>query len=140
MTTRVHGTAVAIGGRAVLITGAPGSGKSDLALRLVDRGAVLVADDYVELTPAAGAPGCAPPPAIAGKLEVRGLGIATLPFVRDVPLALVVDLDAERPRLPEPRMSRIAGADVPMIAVDARAASAPILVELALTGQIAALD
>jgi serine kinase of HPr protein (carbohydrate metabolism regulator) len=140
MTTRVHGTAVAIGGRAVLITGAPGSGKSDLALRLIDRGAVLVADDYVDLTPATGGPGCAPPATIAGKLELRGLGIATLPFVRDVPLALVVDLDAERPRLPETRTARVAGSDIPMIAVDARATSAPILVELALTGKIAALD
>ena len=140
MTMRVHASAVAIGDKAVLITGASGSGKSDLALRLVDRGAVLIADDYVELVAADGRLLLSPPATIAGRIEVRELGIAALPFRRDVALALVVDLDAPRVRLPRPAQRRYMDIAVPAIAIDAFAASAPIKIELALTGAIVALD
>lgn len=140
MTTRVHGTAVAIGGGAVLIVGASGAGKSDLALRLIDRGAVLIADDYVEVAVLDGMVRCAPPAAIAGRIEVRGIGIAVLPFVRDVPLALVVDLDKSPERLPEKTLRRVADVDIAAIAVGAFEASAPIKIELALCGTLVALD
>lgn len=140
MSGRVHGTAVAIGEAGVLILGASGSGKSDLALRLIDRGAVLIADDYVEVAKAGERLRLSPPSTIAGRIEVRELGIVALPWRRDVALALVVDLDAERFRLPEPHVHAIEGIAVPRIAIDPRPASAPIKVELALNGEIAALD
>lgn len=140
MSVRVHGTAVAIGEAGVLILGASGTGKSDLALRLVDRGAVLIADDYVDVAKSGDRLLLSPPPTIAGRIEVRELGIVALPWRREVALALVVDLDAARVRLPEAHVHTIEGIAVPMIAIDPRPASAPIKVELALNGEIAALD
>ena len=129
----IHASTVAIGGRAVLIGGPSGSGKSDLALRLIDRGAVLVSDDYTivrrsgsELVADAG-------PNIAGKMEVRGLGVVELPIAGDVPVALFVDLAAPPARLPEPGETRtLAGIAIPVIGLDSHTASAPIKVELAL--------
>jgi serine kinase of HPr protein (carbohydrate metabolism regulator) len=129
----VHATCVAIGGRAVLLAGASGRGKSDLALRLIDRGAGLVSDDYTELR-AEGSRllACAPSP-IAGKIEVRGLGIVPLEPLVDVPVCLLVDLDAPPVRLPETVASRmVAGREVPAVALAALEASAPIKVERAL--------
>jgi len=140
MKTIAHGTVVAIGGKAVLIVGASGAGKSDLALRLIDRGAVLVADDYVELDVVGGEVRCAPPPSIAGRIEVRGVGIAEMPFVESVPLALVVDLGARTDRLPHSHVRQIEGVDVRDIAIDGFEASAPIRVELALSGRLVPLD
>jgi HPr kinase/phosphorylase len=140
MNTRVHGTAVEIGGRAVLIVGPSGSGKSDLALRLIDRGAILIADDYVEMRLDGAIVRCSPPAAIAGRIEVRGIGIARVPFASGMPLAMVVDLGAERTRLPAPMRHTVGGVSVAAIAIDAHAASAPIKVELALSGDLAALD
>ena len=95
----VHATCVEWLGRGVLIRGKPGAGKSDLALRLVDAGAVLVADDQVVLKN-----GVASAPArLQGLLEVRGFGIVKLPFVEKTAIALTVDLCApdEIERLPE---------------------------------------
>lgn len=134
---RMRATTVAIGGRAVLLTGPSGSGKSDLALRLIDRGAVLVSDDYTEIVMAGGWPAARPPAAIAGKLEVRGLGILALPYRGDVPVALAADLDPARApeRLPEPGFLDLADRAVPAIALDAFAASAPVKLELALARQ-----
>jgi serine kinase of HPr protein (carbohydrate metabolism regulator) len=85
---------VAIGGRGVLVTGAPGSGKSALALALIDRGAQLVGDDGVTLEVRDDRAWAAPPPRIAGKLEIRNVGLIDLPTV-EVPLALVVRLDRD---------------------------------------------
>ena len=132
-TDTIHASCVAIKGRAVLITGASGSGKSDLALRLIDRGAALVSDDYtaIEVTPEGLK--AMPPPTIAGKIEVRGVGIVDLPHTSEAPVALYASLDAAVVRLPEPKAAySLLGIDVPMIAVDAREASAPIKIELAL--------
>jgi serine kinase of HPr protein (carbohydrate metabolism regulator) len=128
---RVHATTVAIGERAVMILGASGAGKSDLALRLIDRGAMLVADDYTELSVADGALLARPPATIAGKIEVRGIGIVSLPFRAPVRVALAIRLGAEE-RMPDPRMVPIAGVALPEVAIDPRAGSAPIKVELAL--------
>ena len=134
MTLVVHATTVAIGGRAVLIEGSSGAGKSDLALRLIDRGALLVADDRTALVASEGALLASPPPTIAGLIEVRGLGIVTLPYVTDVPLVLVVAPSATVERMPEPAVRTLADVAVPLIAVDPRAAGAPLVVELALCG------
>ena len=84
----VHASTVAIEGRAVLIAGRSGSGKSDLALRLIDRGAVLVSDDYTFVRRADGRLLASPPDTIAGRIELRGVGIVEMANLRDVPVAL----------------------------------------------------
>lgn len=128
----LHVSAVAIDGRAVLIEGPSGSGKSDLALRLIDRGAMLVSDDYTLLMRQGEQLLAQPPATIAGRIEVRGLGILPMANVEHVPVALLVRLDTQGGRMPEPRYRRIAGIDVREIAIDPLPASAPIKVELAL--------
>src|SRR5690348_12208756 len=90
----VHATAVAIEGRAVLLRGPPGAGKSDLGLRLIDAGARLISDDQCELRRSGSEVLVRAPEAILGLLEVRGIGIIRLPPVSDVPLALIADLVA----------------------------------------------
>jgi len=107
---------VAIGGRAVLIEGAPGSGKSSLALALIDRGAVLVGDDGVELTVLGGVLRASPAPAIEGLLEVRNVGLVPMPVAHDVPVALVLRLDPTAERLPDvPELVERAGVMVPLV-------------------------
>lgn len=128
----LHATAVAIDGRAVLLEGMSGVGKSDLALRLIDRGATLVSDDYTLVVRAGEALVARNPGAMAGRIEVRGLGIVAMPYVADVPVALVVRLGGEPMRMPERRVRRIAGVAVREIALDAFQASAAMKVELAL--------
>ena len=129
----VHGTCVAIEGRGVLIEGRSGSGKSDLALRLIDRGARLVSDDYTVLLREGAALSARAPENIAGRIEVRGIGIVSMPNVAHAPLALVVRLVEAPARLPEEKTVRkIAGVAVPEIALAALEPSAPIKVELAL--------
>lgn len=130
---RIHASAVAINGRAVLIMGPSGAGKSDLALRLIDRGASLVSDDYILVRQSAGLVVAEPPATIVGLIEVRGLGIVTMPHVSEVPVALVVSLENAVERMPEQGLTRkIAGIEIPEVAIDAREPSAPIKVELAL--------
>ena len=128
----LHATTVAIDGRAVLIEGPSGSGKSDLALRLLDRGGVLVADDQTLVVRTPAGLVARPPRPIEGRMEVRGIGIAAFPHLAEAPVALLVRLDPEPPRLPERRRRVVAGIEVRVIALDPRPASAPIKVELAL--------
>jgi HPr kinase/phosphorylase len=110
-----HASAVAVGGRGLLITGAPGTGKTTLTLELVALGARLIADDRVVVTPdEAGALRLSAPPNIAGLAEIRGFGLARLApeslAASEVPLALIADLDrAESERLPPPRHRIISG-------------------------------
>jgi len=129
----VHCSSVAIDGRAVLIGGRSGTGKSDLALRLIDRGAVLVSDDYTHVRRLGGQAVASAPAAIRGKIEMRGVGIVELEPADDVPVALFVDLDAEPERLPDEEKSRmVAGIAVPVVAINAHEDSAPLKVEAAL--------
>ena len=129
----VHASCVAIGGRAVLIAGRSGSGKSDLALRLIDRGAALVSDDYTLVVNEGGRLVAAAPDTIAGKIEIRGVGVVELEAASGVPACLLVDLDRTPERLPEGgEMTRIAGVDLPTIGLAAHEASAPIRLEFAL--------
>jgi serine kinase of HPr protein (carbohydrate metabolism regulator) len=128
----MHVSTVAIGGRAVLISGLSGSGKSDLALRLIDRGAVLVSDDQTELTLERGRLTAAAPPTIAGQIEVRGLGIMAMPHRSPMPVSLLIELGAPVERMPEPRRRSLCDVAVPTIALDPFEASAPIKAELAL--------
>jgi serine kinase of HPr protein (carbohydrate metabolism regulator) len=130
----VHGTAVAIDGRAVLLRGPSGAGKSDLALRLIDTGARLVADDQVELRRAGGRVLVKAPAAIAGLMEVRGVGILQLEPLPEAALAMCVDLvpSAEVERLPEIRCEDVLGLAVPSIALSPFEASAAAKLRFAL--------
>jgi serine kinase of HPr protein (carbohydrate metabolism regulator) len=133
MSETVRGTSVAIAGRGVLLRGNSGIGKSDLALRLIDRGAVLVSDDYTEVSAENGRLLANAPTTIAGKIEVRGVGILTLQAAVDVPLCLIVELDRAPARLPEgARQAELANTIIPAIALAALEASAPLKVEAAL--------
>lgn len=129
----VHATTVAIDGRAVLLCGASGVGKSDLGLRLIDRGAALVSDDYTLVRRVDGRLLVAAPATIAGRMEVRGIGIVAMDHVADLPVALVVDLFDVVDRMPLKPLTRVlAGVEVPVVKIAPREASAPIKVELAL--------
>lgn len=129
----LHATSVAIGGRAVLLCGISGIGKSDLGLRLIDRGATLISDDYTLIKRIDGRLVATAPATIAGKMEVRSLGILAMPHVVDVPVALLVDLFDQVDRMPlDPLFRAVAGMDVPVVKIAPREASAPIKVELAL--------
>ena len=117
----------------MLITGPSGSGKSDLALRLLDRGFRLVSDDQTIVKLDGHRLLASPPPTIAGKLEIRGIGIVEVDNVDDVPIALMVDLSADIERMPEEGRTRpILGVDVPLVSLDAMTASAPSKVAVAL--------
>jgi serine kinase of HPr protein (carbohydrate metabolism regulator) len=129
----VHASTVAFDGRAVLITGASGAGKSDLALRLLDRGFTLVSDDQTIVKREGQRLLASAPPNIAGKLEVRGIGIVEVDTADAVPVALIVELTRDIERMPEDRRERpILGVGLPLISIDAMAASAPFKVALAL--------
>ncbi len=129
----LHTSCIAIGARAVLIEGRSGAGKSDLALRLIDRGAQLVSDDYTILQRTGQSLIATAPATIAGKIEVRGLGIIDMPFVDRVPVAMLIMLADDPERMPLDHQSRkIAGVEIPVVVIAGHDASAPIKVELAL--------
>ena len=129
----LHASCVAIDGRAVLISGPSGSGKSDLTLRLLDRGFVLVSDDRTIVRKNGDKLIAAAPERIRGKLEIRGVGIVDMPTVTDTRVALVVELTSDIQRLPDDSRERIIlGTGVPLISVDAMTASAASKVALAL--------
>jgi serine kinase of HPr protein (carbohydrate metabolism regulator) len=130
----IHATAVAIDGRAVLLRGASGSGKSDLALRLIDAGARLVADDQSEVWRRGDEIIVRAPAAIAGLLEVCGVGIVRLDALPEAPVALIVDLVGLEAleRLPERQTERILGVALPLIRVAPFEASAAAKLRLAL--------
>lgn len=131
---RIHGTSVALGGDGILLQGPSGSGKSDLALRLIDGGARLIADDQTELSVHEGELRLSAPAAIAGRLEVRGVGILSVPCVVSVPFRLVTALvpAEEVERLPEPRFRTFLGCRVPLLALAPFEVSAPAKLRLAL--------
>jgi len=142
----IHGTCLAIGGKGVLLVGKPGTGKSDLALRLIDQGgsglsgthreARLVADDQVVIRRQGDGLAASAPASLAGKLEIRGLGIAELPVDPETRLRLAVRLTpaAEIERLPDLGRSRmeILGVAIPLILLDPQTASAPARLRAAL--------
>jgi len=140
----LHGTCVSLGGEGVLILGEPGSGKSALALRLIDEPGYgisgvllrseLVADDQVIVTRGRDRLMASAPAALRGKLEIRGLGIVTLTTPPSVPLALVVKLQDHSAieRLPDPATFDILGMALPLAEIDGRMPSAPARMRAAL--------
>ena len=130
---RLHATCVALDGLAVLLQGPSGAGKSDLALRLIDRGAVLVADDQVLVRNEGGRLIASAPATIAGRIEVRGLGILRLPALAGAPVCALFEL-ATGPveRLPVRRLRNLEGVDIPWIALNPFECSAGAKVRLAV--------
>ncbi len=138
----MHATAIAVDGRAALLFGPSGVGKSDLALRCVmleardgDRRlrAALVADDQVHVDVVDGALICRPPPTIAGRIEVRGLGILALTHVPSARVVLAVELTAGPiERLPAPATRDLLGLAIPELRLAPFEASAPFKLLLAL--------
>ena len=130
---RLHATCVAIDGAGVLLRGPSGAGKSDLALRLIDRGAVLVADDQVLVAREGERLVATAPEQIAGRIEVRGLGILRLPATAAAVL-LAIDLvpPAEVERLPSRRLLTLEGIDMPCLSLNPFECSAPAKVRLAV--------
>ena len=123
---------MAIGGRALLIEGPPGCGKSSLALALIDRGATLIGDDGVSLTAVGWTLSAAPAPATAGMIEVRGVGIVTLPATA-APVALVLTAAADPPRYVEQADAILMeGIAIPNLPFDLKAPSAALRAEYAL--------
>lgn len=142
-TGTIHATCIVIGDQAVLIRGESGTGKSDLALRLIDRGAMLVSDDYTYVQRQGPDIMATPPPEIAGLIEVRGVGLISMPHRPSASIAMIVHLlseyDADPDRLPLDRTAeRLCGKDVPLMTLRALEPSAPIKVELALNAKNAA--
>jgi serine kinase of HPr protein (carbohydrate metabolism regulator) len=126
-------TCVAIGNRAILIEGAPGSGKSSLALALIDRGAMLVGDDSVMLEARDGWLFASPHPHTRGLLEVRNLGLVPHDCTEKVAVALVLHLDGSAPRYIEKAESiAIGGVEAPLIRLAPHDAVLAIKAELAL--------
>ncbi len=133
----VHGSAVAIGGNGLLLLGPSGSGKSDLALRLIDRGAVLISDDIVVVETRDDLPVLVAAPNILGKIEVRGVGICSMEFIPSAPLRLVVVFSDNYDRMPpEDQRTSVSGFSIPVIALDPFEPSSAIKLELAMRSAI----
>lgn len=113
---QVHATTVALSGRALLISGPSGSGKSDMALHLMAFGAALVADDQTLLQLKGTQVIASCPPSIAGRIEARGLGLLQAAPADPTPIAAILDLATpERDRLPPFRETILLGQTIPLL-------------------------
>ncbi|MEE4450267.1 serine kinase [Novosphingobium resinovorum] len=131
--TARQSTCVAIAGRGILIEGPPGSGKSSLALALIDRGAVLVGDDSILLETQQGRLLAHPHPRTRGLLEVRNLGLLAFRCLDTVPVSLMLTLDGDAPRYIEaPDDVAIGSAVLPLVRLYPEASALPLRAELAL--------
>ena len=132
--TQIHATCVEVAGAGVLLLGASGTGKSDLALRLIDGGARLVADDRTDLLRRDGELFASAPHTIAGRIEVRGIGILAVPAVAEARVRLAIELvePARVERLPDGCSREFLGVSVPLLALDPFAASSAAKVRLAV--------
>lgn len=132
-TVNIHASCVVMGGQGVLLLGPSGAGKSDLALRLMDRGARLVADDRCDIRHEDGHLHASAPEALAGLIEVRGLGIIARPFQPCARLALAVELRPGYDRFPLGKLETlVAGHPLPAVRLNAFEISAPVKIMLAL--------
>jgi serine kinase of HPr protein (carbohydrate metabolism regulator) len=145
LTIQIHASCVELAGLGVLLRGPSGSGKSDLALRLIDAGGRLVADDRTDLALENGALVASAPEPIAGRLEVRGVGIVDMPAVAVTRVGLAADLvsAAEIERLPMARHCAYLGIEIPLIALTPFECSAPaklrVAARAAARGRLAAV-
>ena len=123
----IHASCVSVNNKAILLLGYSGSGKSDLALRLIDSGAQLVSDDYVEIKLDKNKLIASPPEKLEGLIEARGIGILTLPFIRYIELKLAVNLVAREKieRMPEPQFFDCLEHKLPLLSLHAFDASTP---------------
>ena len=130
----IWGTSVAIAGLGILIRGPSGAGQSDLALRLIDGGAMLISDDQTELSREGNRLIARAPDTTRGRLEVRGIGIVTVPAAARAPLVLVVDLvpPEQVSRMPNPGKWRQDDVEVPLIVLAPFEASAVPKLRLAV--------
>jgi len=130
----IHATCVALNGQAVLLQGKSGSGKSDLALRLVDEGWDLVSDDYTDLEIDGSTLFAKAPKTIEGLIEVRGIGILRIGCVPRAELKAIFELVPfeEMERLPDPKTHAIQGYPLPVYTVYGHDASAPTKIRMAL--------
>ena len=131
---QIHGTCLAIGGAGVILRGPPCSGKSDLALRLISEGHALVADDQVIVNTRKDRLYASAPKNLAGLIEVRGLGIFSYGYQKEVKIVIIVDLVKKNEvlRLPKPLTAEIAGITVPRVLLFPFEASAHIKLVLAV--------
>lgn len=115
----LHGTCLEIDGVGVLLRGPSGSGKSDLALRMMDGGARLVADDQVETQALGGRLRAVAPETLDGLMEVRGVGVVSVPTIASVEVSLVIELmpSEDVPRMPEPSHTEIEGVRLPLFPI-----------------------
>lgn len=144
MKPAIHATSAArlLGGawRGVLIAGPPGAGKSDLALRLLEIGWRLVSDDYSTTWASQGALFACAPPTIAGKIEVRGVGLVVARHLTFARIGLWIDCGGPPPeRLPGPDSVAVDGVEVPRLRLAALEASAPAKVEMAMRSLVSGL-
>jgi serine kinase of HPr protein (carbohydrate metabolism regulator) len=131
----LHATSIAIDDCGVVLTGPSGIGKSDLALRLIDVGAALIADDQTQLTKTTVGLAASPPPALTGLLEIRHIGIVRLPYLQTAIVHLCVELtpdDCELERLPESQTILWLDHAVRQLRLPASAASTPAKIRAAL--------
>ena len=130
---RIHSTSVVIDDNGVLILGDSGSGKSDLALRLIDNGATLISDDISICRKNSNNIYLHCPPEIKGLLEVREIGIITVPFVERIKLRLVVNLKSNNnERFPKDSSFRILGIKIPIINIEGKNSSAVAKIKVKL--------
>ncbi len=130
---RIHSTSVVIDDNGVLILGDSGSGKSDLALRLIDNGATLISDDISICRKNSNNIYLHCPPEIKGLLEVREIGIITVPFVERIKLRLVVNLKSKNnERFPKDNSFRILGIKIPLISIEGKNSSAVAKIKVKL--------
>lgn len=136
LSTRLHASCVCHAGRGLLILGGSGAGKSTLALSMMGHGALLVADDQVDVQRCGAGVVADCPPAIAGRIEARGVGILRAHPAGPVQLALIVDLDrAEPDRLPPHRLQDVLGVALPLVWGQGRDHLAPVLLQYLLAGR-----
>ncbi len=137
----VHASCVSVDGQGILFVGPSGSGKSDLALRMIDRGAVLVADDQVILTKRKNGTVASVPDETAGKLEVRSIGIVEFNHIETTTLQLKVNLTSQPERFPmDSGNETLLDRKIPTIYINPFEPSAPAKIELALKRPVKVID
>ncbi len=134
---RIHATSVVFCGRGVLLQGEPGTGKSDLALRLIDAGGLLIADDYTDIEMEGGRLIARTPETIQGLLELRHVGIVKMASTPEAEINIVVHCAMQRPeRLPPMQTILLHGVQLPLYTLMAHEASAVAKIRAILQNQI----